>query len=387
MPLGRGSVSASVAKKRRSDDPVGALHPEAGDRLRDVYSISPMIRDQIRIRGTVFAALLGLAFGSFLNVCLSRWPEGESIVRPQSHCRNCGRALKWWENVPLLSWIALRGRCRGCGTWIGWRYVVVEAAVGGLWAVEGWRLSTFFLSGALTSAISDPYLDTWIAVVTAVSQAVLYWLLIALAVLDAEHLWLPNWITVPGASVGLIVSVALSGFESLPGYLHENLVLAFEKELLGMAGAGGLILLDPMGVLARSAARRPGARRCEAHGPAGGVARFCRCAARLGCRRDSRCAIGCDDSLCSAASIATEAMGSAQNASRNISLHRRDRQRSMGARDHRRVSALGGILIAAGIGLCFPKLYGFDAEAVGALASSGSFRSLRASLPCLLSGS
>ena len=93
----------------------------------------------IRILGTVFAALLGLAFGSFLNVCLSRWPEGESIVTPRSHCRNCGRVLAWWENVPLLSWLALRGRCRGCGAWIGWRYVIVEAAVGGLWAMVAWQ--------------------------------------------------------------------------------------------------------------------------------------------------------------------------------------------------------------------------------------------------------
>ena len=68
----------------------------------------------IRILGTIFAGLLGLAFGSFLNVCLSRWPEGESIVRPRSHCRSCGRTLAWWENVPLVSWLALRGRCRTC---------------------------------------------------------------------------------------------------------------------------------------------------------------------------------------------------------------------------------------------------------------------------------
>ena len=66
----------------------------------------------IRVLGTVFAALLGLAFGSFLNVCLSRWPEGESVVKPRSHCRTCARTLAWWENVPLLSWLALRGRCQ-----------------------------------------------------------------------------------------------------------------------------------------------------------------------------------------------------------------------------------------------------------------------------------
>jgi len=88
----------------------------------------------IRILGTIFAGLLGLAFGSFLNVCLSRWPEGESVVKPRSHCRHCSHTLAWWENVPLASWLVLRGRCRGCGAWIGWRYPLVEAAVGGLWA-------------------------------------------------------------------------------------------------------------------------------------------------------------------------------------------------------------------------------------------------------------
>jgi len=83
----------------------------------------------IRVLGTVFAALLGLAFGSFLNVCLSRWPQDESVAAPRSHCRSCGRTLPWWENVPLLSWLALRGRCRSCKAWIGWRYPLVELAV------------------------------------------------------------------------------------------------------------------------------------------------------------------------------------------------------------------------------------------------------------------
>ena len=75
--------------------------------------------DMIRLLGTIFSGLFGLAFGSFLNVCLSRWPEGESMVQPRSHCRHCGRTLAWWENVPLVSWLALRGRCRTCRAWIG----------------------------------------------------------------------------------------------------------------------------------------------------------------------------------------------------------------------------------------------------------------------------
>ncbi|HUX27485.1 MAG TPA: prepilin peptidase, partial [Terracidiphilus sp.] len=93
----------------------------------------------IRILGTILAALTGLAFGSFLNVCLSRWPEGESIVQPRSHCRQCGHTLAWWENIPLLSWLALRGRCRNCRAWIGWRYPLVEVTLGTLWAIAVWQ--------------------------------------------------------------------------------------------------------------------------------------------------------------------------------------------------------------------------------------------------------
>ena len=76
----------------------------------------------IRILGTIFAGLFGLAFGSFLNVCLSRWPVGESIVRPRSHCRDCDHTLEWFENIPLVSYLRLRGRCRVCFALIGWRY-------------------------------------------------------------------------------------------------------------------------------------------------------------------------------------------------------------------------------------------------------------------------
>ena len=76
----------------------------------------------------LIALLFGLAVGSFLNVVISRAPRGESVVNPGSHCRNCGRALRWWENIPVASYLALRGRCRTCGARIGVRYLVVEAA-------------------------------------------------------------------------------------------------------------------------------------------------------------------------------------------------------------------------------------------------------------------
>ena len=68
----------------------------------------------LHILGAVYAGLMGLAFGSLLNVCVLRWPRGESMVRPRSHCRSCGRTLTWWEILPVVSWLSLRGRCRTC---------------------------------------------------------------------------------------------------------------------------------------------------------------------------------------------------------------------------------------------------------------------------------
>jgi leader peptidase (prepilin peptidase)/N-methyltransferase len=154
----------------------------------------------VRILITAFAALVGLAFGSFLNVCLSRWPEAESIVTPRSHCRSCGRALAWWENVPLVSWIALRGRCRTCNAWIGWRYPVVEFAIGILWAISTWRYS-FAVQHLSLSLWAFP----WI-IVCFLGPFTLLWLLVALAALDAQDLWLPDQLTLPGILGGAFVA-------------------------------------------------------------------------------------------------------------------------------------------------------------------------------------
>jgi leader peptidase (prepilin peptidase)/N-methyltransferase len=153
----------------------------------------------IRILGSIYVGLFGLEFGSFLNVCLSRWPEGESVVRPRSHCRNCDHTLSWWENVPLLSWLALRGRCRKCRAKIGWRYPLVELTVGVLW-VAAWIQHAQDL-------INSPGARAYFLFLIAAS-AVLFWLLVALAFLDAENLWLPNAITYPGIVLGLVCSAA-----------------------------------------------------------------------------------------------------------------------------------------------------------------------------------
>jgi leader peptidase (prepilin peptidase)/N-methyltransferase len=155
----------------------------------------------IRILGTIFAGLLGLAFGSFLNVCLTRWPQGESVIHPRSHCRRCGRTLAWWENLPLLSWIALRGRCRTCRGWIGWRYPLVELVVGALWACAAWNSLPAALGVRITAILFA------FVLIRAIAQMIFFWLLVALAVLDAENLWLPNKLTLPGIALGLLIAV------------------------------------------------------------------------------------------------------------------------------------------------------------------------------------
>ena len=82
----------------------------------------------------LIAGLMGLLFGSFLNVCTLRWPKNESVVRPPSHCGSCGAQIRWFDNIPVLSWLLLRGRCRGCDTRISIQYPLVELATALIWA-------------------------------------------------------------------------------------------------------------------------------------------------------------------------------------------------------------------------------------------------------------
>ena len=202
----------------------------------------------IRILGTIFAGLLGLAFGSFLNVCLSRWPAGESIIRPRSHCRQCNRTLAWWENVPLISWLALRGRCRTCHAWIGWRYPLVELAVGWLWAIT----SSPYFPGFLEKNVPAPIILYYS--IDLIGTIIFYWLLVALAALDAENLWLPNWITLPGIILGVLLVITKSALNTISPY-HDFVYgsklkmitveagLATRNCVIGILAAAALILL------------------------------------------------------------------------------------------------------------------------------------------------
>lgn len=191
----------------------------------------------IRILGTIFAGLLGLAFGSFLNVCLSRWPEDESVVKPRSHCRHCDRTLAWWENVPLVSWLALRGRCRSCGAWIGRRYPLVELAVGTLWSIVSWQ--------ALTATVGHDRssIDLPLVCATAIGMMIFYWVLVALAVFDAESLWLPDWLTLPGIALGFVLVNVQAYLDKGRVGIQMGQVLAAVSSALGIVAAAGLVLM------------------------------------------------------------------------------------------------------------------------------------------------
>jgi leader peptidase (prepilin peptidase)/N-methyltransferase len=87
----------------------------------------------------VLLGAFGLLFGSFANVLVWRVPRGESIVSPGSHCPKCGHPIRWYDNVPVISWLVLGAKCRDCGEPISWRYPAVELASGALWVLAGWR--------------------------------------------------------------------------------------------------------------------------------------------------------------------------------------------------------------------------------------------------------
>jgi leader peptidase (prepilin peptidase) / N-methyltransferase len=142
--------------------------------------------------GTAYLALLatalGLIVGSFLNVVIYRLPRRESLSWPGSHCPQCGHPIRWYDNVPVVSWLLLRRRCRDCGEPIPWRYPLVELLTG-----------VAFLAAFLV------YGPEWRTVQVAVFLAAL----IAVSFIDLDHRIIPDRIVLPGAAVGLLTSILL----------------------------------------------------------------------------------------------------------------------------------------------------------------------------------
>ena len=155
----------------------------------------------------VLLAAAGLAAGSFLNVCIHRLPRSESVAWPASACIACGRRLRWYENVPVVAWLALRGRCRTCGARIPAAYLLVELAAPALFLLQygmlGWQ----------------PLLAPRLLLCAA---------LIVLFVTDLRQRVLPDAVTLPGIGAGLAAAVFVEP--------------AWRDALLGAAGGAGLLL-------------------------------------------------------------------------------------------------------------------------------------------------
>jgi leader peptidase (prepilin peptidase)/N-methyltransferase len=141
----------------------------------------------------VAAGILGLCVGSFLNVCILRLPHDQSLIRPPSTCPSCKQRIVWRDNIPLVSWLLLRGKCRWCRAPISIQYPLIEASVGIMWAVA---------------------LAAYGPTVRALAAALFGTILLGIAITDARHYLIPDEFSVGGLALGLLLSLpgGLAGF-------------------------------------------------------------------------------------------------------------------------------------------------------------------------------
>jgi len=158
----------------------------------------------------------GLIVGSFLNVVIYRLPRGESLSWPGSHCTRCQAPIRWFDNVPVLSYLALRGRCRHCGQSISLRYPAVELLTGALFAVAALRYG------------ADPMLPLWCAFAAA---------LVATAAIDFDHQIIPDEISLGGLVLALLL---VPGLQVLSG---ASFGASLTRSVLGAVLGGGLFWL------------------------------------------------------------------------------------------------------------------------------------------------
>jgi len=167
-----------------------------------------------------FAILIGAVIGSFVNVVIVRLPRNESLVTPPSRCPACGTELHWFDNIPILSFLALRGCCRECGAAISWRYPIVETGTAALFALAAWR----------STALADLVI-AWLFLAT----------LVAVTVVDLEHQIIPDRITLPAIAVGFVTSflgTRMLWLDSLLGLLAGGGIL-FAVIVVSGGGMGG----------------------------------------------------------------------------------------------------------------------------------------------------
>ena len=184
--------------------------------------------------------LLGLLFGSFLNVCISRLPAHRSVIAPRSHCNSCGNLIRWYDNIPIFSWIALQARCRHCDAIIPWRYPAVELLTG-LWFAKASALmwaywNAYTLSyGYIIYSIKMPSSCS----VDAIAFALLGFLLIGLMVMDWQTQRLPDAFTITGIVLGFALACVRTIFHE-PDQSPITLIL---RRIASIAAAALILLI------------------------------------------------------------------------------------------------------------------------------------------------
>lgn len=165
------------------------------------------------------AGLLGLAIGSFLNVCALRWPKDESVVSPGSRCPTCGERVRWFDNVPVVSWLLLRGRCRRCAAPISIQYPLVELATGLMWA------GVFAAHGATVEALRGSVFLT---------------ILFGISISDARFYIIPDQFSLGGAALGFALAFLPGG----PTWLQALVGGLVGYGVLWLVGFAGTKLLE-----------------------------------------------------------------------------------------------------------------------------------------------
>jgi len=165
----------------------------------------------------IIPIVLGLLVGSFLNVCIYRLPRGISIVRPRSFCPSCGKGVRWYDNVPLLSYVLLRGRCRDCGGRISVRYPIVEALSSVISLLVYYKFGRWDLYVIYYIFLSAP--------------------LILIIFVDLEHQIIPDLISIPGIFFGIISRFLVADGVSLSGTFRDVAI----DTILGILVGGGML--------------------------------------------------------------------------------------------------------------------------------------------------
>ncbi|HEX8851385.1 MAG TPA: prepilin peptidase [Gemmatimonadaceae bacterium] len=178
------------------------------------------------MRGLIlaYAAFVGACVGSFLNVCITRWPEKLSVVRPRSRCPRCERGIAWYDNIPIVSWLVLRGRCRGCGLPISVLYPSVELVTALIWLASAWWFGATFLG---------------------LRVAIFATLLLGVAVTDLRTYTIPDGFTVTGLLFLLVAS-----FVGLFFGAQDPFVGPMGALLGACTGAGAIAIIGWLGEVA-----------------------------------------------------------------------------------------------------------------------------------------